>query len=122
MSRKQLAGLVTLIVLLSGSCPDAKAVNVTASASLDEIATGTANTFELTLVNTNATASLATFWFGWVPGKDYLDSQPISVTPPPGWKDQITGGGANNGWAIEFSDTGGSLAAGGMLTGFIFTS
>lgn len=115
---------VILAVALLALAPAAKAVLLpTATGTLTETATGASfNTFTITLQNTSVSASIETFWFAWVPGKDFLDTTPLTVTPPSGWTDTITHGGASDGYAIEFSTSTAPLAAGGSLPGFNFTS
>jgi len=62
--------------------------------------------------------SIATFWFAWVPGKDFLPTSPLSVALPTGWKDVITHGDSTDGYAIQFDalSTASDLAPGGSLT------
>jgi hypothetical protein len=72
--------------------------------------------------NTNA---IGTLWYAWIPGQDYLTTSPpiATINAPAGWKfDAVTGGGANDGFAIRWV----ALAAvddiqpGGSLSGFTF--
>jgi Ca2+-binding RTX toxin-like protein len=79
--------------------------------------------YTVTLDDTGST-TIGTFWFGWVPGEDFLDSSPSSVTAPAGWTDHITNMGSNDGFAIEWtaSSPSSDLAPGGSLTGFSFIS
>ena len=68
--------------------------------------------------------TIDTFWFAWVPGQDFLDSMPSSVTAPAGWTDNITNAGSNDGFAIQWSASSPSsdLQSGSSLTGFSFVS
>ena len=62
--------------------------------------------FDYTIaLKTRATSisGIDTFWFAWVPGQDYLASNPVSVTPPAGWTDQVIHGSSGDGYAIEFT-------------------
>jgi hypothetical protein len=72
----------------------------------------------------HGSTTVGTFWFAWVPGKDFLDTQPANGTNPTGWKDAITHGGSNDGdaiqWEASFSST--DLQQGGTLSDFSFTS
>ncbi len=80
--------------------------------------------FDYTIALTNSavsTDSLETFWFSWVPGKDFMGVSPVSVTPPTGWADLITHGGPTDGYAIQFKTSTAPLAPGGTLD-FSFTS
>jgi hypothetical protein len=80
--------------------------------------------YSITLTNSNASPNpIGTFWFGWVPGKDFLPTAPFDITAPTGWVEQVTHGGATDGFAIQFIDkTGPLLAPGSSLSGFGFTS
>ena len=79
--------------------------------------------YTITLDDTGST-TIGTFWFAWVPGEDFLDNSPSSVTAPAGWTDNITNAGSNDGFAIEWtaSSPSSDLAPGGSLTGFSFIS
>ena len=57
--------------------------------------------YTVTLDDTGST-TIGTFWFGWVPGEDFLDSSPSSVTAPAGWTDNITHAGSKDGFAIQW--------------------
>jgi hypothetical protein len=79
--------------------------------------------YSITLTNSStSTDPIGTFWFSWVPGLDFMTNRPISETTPAGWVANITGGGATDGFAIQW--VAGSAAAdipiGGSLTfGFV---
>ncbi len=79
--------------------------------------------YTVTLDDTGST-TIDTFWFAWVPGQDFLDSMPSSVTAPAGWTDNITNAGSNDGFAIQWSASSPSsdLQSGSSLTGFSFVS
>jgi hypothetical protein len=103
----------------------ADAGTIDASAVITAQADGADFNYTITLTNTSGTGndSIATFWFAWVPGKDFLATDPLSVSPPSGWKDVITHGGATDGYAIQFDAlaTTNDLAPGGSLV-YSFTS
>jgi hypothetical protein len=76
--------------------------------------------YSLTLHNTGTT-QIGTFWFGWIPGYDFLPSNASNVSSPAGW----AGGSiheAIGSYAIEWYDTGSPLAAGQTLSGFSITT
>lgn len=80
--------------------------------------------YSLTLHDTGST-TVGTFWFAWVPGRDFMDVSPNSVSSPPGWTDAITHAGSNDGYAIQWhvtSPSSGEVQSGGSLSGFSFTS
>lgn len=76
--------------------------------------------YTITLTNTGGAGSdsIATFWFGWVPGADFLPTNPLGVSLPFGWKDVITHGGTGDGYAIQFDalSTVYDVAPGSSLT------
>ena len=59
-------------------------------------------TIELTNTSGPGNDGIATFWFAWVPGADFLSTSPLSVSVPAGWKDVITHGGTTDGYAIQY--------------------
>jgi hypothetical protein len=77
--------------------------------------------YTITLHNTGTT-NIGTFWFGWVPGADFLPTTPTNILMPTGWSASLSGGGADDGHSIEFVDNGSLLTAGSSLPGFGFTS
>jgi Hint domain len=96
----------------------------TASATITAIQLAPAEwQYSVTLHDTGST-TVGTFWFAWVPGQDFLDTRPSSVTDPAGWQDLITHGGSNDGYAIQWTVSPGSpdLQSGDALSGFSFTS
>jgi len=85
----------------------------------------TSNTWKYDLVLDDiGTTNLGTFWFGWVPGENFMPAVPTHITSPASWMANITGGGGfGQGYAIQWvAGTGAGLAAGGSLTGFSFES
>jgi hypothetical protein len=78
--------------------------------------------YDITLHDTGST-TIGTFWFAWVPGEDLLASSPSSVESPTGWTDMITGGGAGDGFAVQWIVSPSSvLAPSASLKGFSFES
>jgi len=79
--------------------------------------------YTITLDDTGST-TIGTFWFAWVPGKDFLATPPGSITAPAGWTDTITHGGSSDGYAIRWvaSSPSSYIQPGGSLTGFSFVS
>jgi hypothetical protein len=69
------------------------------------------------------TTNVGTFWFGWVPGEDFMDVNPTDVSSPAGWTDTVTNGGASDGYAIRWvAGSGSELTPGTSLDGFQFES
>jgi Hint domain-containing protein len=78
--------------------------------------------YSITLDDTGST-TVGTFWFAWVPGRDFLDTPPANITSPAGWQDAITHGGSSDGFAIQWkaSSSSADLQPNGTLS-FSFTS
>jgi hypothetical protein len=78
--------------------------SITPSAVISSKPVGSDFDYTITLTNSSSsTSAIGTFWYAWIPGEDFLATKPLSVTPPTGWSDQITNGGAGDGYAIMFT-------------------
>jgi hypothetical protein len=108
-----------LALILVATTPAFGQIGATATVSTPQLSAPF--TYSMTLNNTGTT-SIGTFWFGWVPGLDFLPTSPSSIQMPAGWSSVITGGGAGDGFAIMFNDGGTLLASGASLSGFQFNS
>jgi MYXO-CTERM domain-containing protein len=111
--------------LAAGPAP---AANITADATLTWQADGPNFDYTITLNNSAASdASIGTFWYAWVPGKDFLATSPISTTSPTGWTALLTHvpNVPTNGVAIQWTtgaaDSPNNVAIGGSKV-FKFTS
>jgi hypothetical protein len=101
----------------------------TASAQLQLVSTtGTqANpvfNYNITVTDTGTTP-LGTFWFGWLPGENFLPSVPSSTSNPSGWTSSIMGAGNSlDGSSIQWvaQSAASDIAAGQSLSGFDFSS
>ncbi len=96
----------------------------TLEASATTSATPDGSNWDYTVALTNlssSTDSLQTFWYSWVPGRDFMPTSPLSVSSPAGWTDKITNGGSTDGFAIQFVTTSAPLTPGSTLD-FNFTS
>lgn len=115
-----LALLLSLFLLGPGLSGNA-AESATATISNTPAGGGDFN-YTLTLNNTGTT-TIGTFWFSWIPGQDYMNSAPISTSPPAGWAANITHGASTDGYAIQWvaSSSASDLAAGSSLS-FSFES
>ena len=111
------------IVLVTGLCAaPASAGILGVSATISSVPDGPNFDYTILLKNSStSTDSLEPFWVSWVPGKDFMPDSPISVTPPSGWTDNITHGGATDGFAIQYVTSKSPLAPGSSLA-FAFTS
>jgi hypothetical protein len=91
------------------------AASVAASASGSETGTATISAtpitggfqYNVTLKNTSTDGStIGTYWFSWIPGDDYMEAVPTSITFPTGWTDVITGSNnSTDGNAIQWKAT-----------------
>ncbi len=116
---------ITAIVALVCAC-----LAPAASAFADEEADGTIQPislpsgsfqYNITLQNTGTT-TLGSFWFSWVPGLDFLPSQPTNVHSPAGWTPNVISPTYDgDGYSIQWIATT-PLPAGQSLPGFSFTS
>jgi PEP-CTERM motif len=122
MKKTIVFGMVLAAGGLIASTADAGTID--ANAVITAQADGADFDYTITLTNTSGAGndSIATFWFAWVPGKDFMADTPISVTNPTGWKDVITHGGSTDGYAIQYDalTSASFLAPGGSLSfGFV---
>jgi hypothetical protein len=78
--------------------------------------------YTITLADTGTTA-IGTFWFGWVPGQDYMSQRPTAIGSPNGWTSAITGGGTGDGFAIQWiAGAESAIQPGGVSAAFTFSS
>src|SRR5260370_27440651 len=117
IAKRLLLGL--LLVWPAGFCVHAQ---INASATFSSQPAGLNFDYTLTLNNASgSTSPIETLWYAWLPGEDFLPTSPITVQPPSGWTDIITGGGAGDGYTIQFVTSTAPLNPGNSLT-FIFES
>jgi hypothetical protein len=86
-------------------CLEGRALLATINASgvISSTPAGAGTNYSITLTNASSSnAGIGTFWYSWVPGQDFLATSPTSVSPPPGWTDNITNMGPGDGFAIQF--------------------
>jgi hypothetical protein len=81
---------------------------IVASATISAVADGP--NFDYTIHLTNLAAStnnVETFWYAWVPGEDFLPTNPFDVVSPTGWTAAITHfpDVDTNGFAIQWKTT-----------------
>lgn len=95
-----------------------------ASAQMSGVSLGRGNfAYTLTLENTAAsTSDIQMFWFAWEAGQaDFLTSNPTSIHTPAGWNAVVEGGGAGDGYSIQFVTYTTPLTPGSSVT-FTFDS
>jgi hypothetical protein len=126
MSRIFVLGVALVVVGLLATPADAAGI-IDASAVCTVEADGPNFDYTITLTNASGIGndSIGTFWFSWVPGEDFMATNPLSVTNPAGWKDTITHfpNTPSNGYAIQWveNDPAAAIAPGDSLV-FKFTS
>jgi hypothetical protein len=81
--------------------------------------------YTVTLNNTGTAGDspIGTFWFGWVPGEDFMAVKPTGIVTPTGWEANITNAGTSDGFAIQWvaSKSTAAVAPGASLS-FSFNS
>jgi len=78
--------------------------------------------YDVTVTDTGST-TIGTFWFGWVPGGDFLPSAPSAASDPAGWSHTFAG--SNNsfdGTSIEWTAASNLITSGHSLSGFKFST
>src|SRR5262249_39352444 len=77
--------------------------------------------YNIDLQNTGS-GNIATLWYAWVPGEDFLAASPTSLASPPRWTATVPHEGAGDGFAVQWVNTTTPLAPGATLSGFGFDS
>ena len=120
--------ILSVVIALSTGllASPAFAGEISASATISSNPDGANFDYTINLTNTSSGASadpIATFWFSWVPGADFMNTAPVNVTNPAGWMDVVTNGGTTDSFAIQFDSTtaANDLAPGASAT-FSFVS
>src|SRR5262245_38588813 len=95
---------------------------ISATATMTAVPDGANYDYTITLHNTGTT-NIESFWFAWLPGYDFLTSNPTITKTPTNWTTFIESG-YYGGYSIEFYDNGTSspLAAGQSTSLFQFAS
>jgi hypothetical protein len=80
--------------------------------------------YNLSVTNTSTDGSdIGTFWYSWIPGKDFMEVKPTNITFPSGWSVNITGtNNASDGNALQFLAGAGPLLTPGNTDDFSFDS
>lgn len=107
MQMKKIAAL-TSVLIATGMVSFASAAE-TASATISSTPLGGGEfQYNIALKNTSTT-SIGTFWFSWIPGYDFMNASPTSITAPTGWIAPVTGPDfPGDGYAIEYYNIDGS--------------
>jgi hypothetical protein len=99
VSPNSLRNLFAVLFLL-GAVNGRAAEQATAEMTFESVGAGV---FDYTIkLNDTGTTNIETFWFSWVPGKDFLPSSPTGIVSPTDWNANITHGGSADGFAIQW--------------------
>lgn len=113
---KRLLFLCTFLLALAAS----SFASLQATATITYTQSGSNYTYHITLNNTGTT-TVGTFFFAWIPGEDFLKTNPSSVQSPANWTETIFHSGVTDGYGIDWT-TSVKLQAGQSLSGFSFTT
>src|ERR1700761_274314 len=94
------AGLAALALALAGAAVPAAAAESASATFTSTPLSATSWQYSLVLDDTGTT-NVGTFWFAWVPGKDFLATAPSAITDPSGWSAVTTHAGAADRFAIQ---------------------
>ena len=97
------AAPILLLLLIALGAPFTLHAGVpTATAQISDVPLlGGTFAYTITLENTGTT-TIGTFWNAWIPGQDYLAVSPTNIISPTGWSANITNGGSEDGFAIQW--------------------
>jgi hypothetical protein len=112
------------LLLAAGAGKEIQAQGLVASATLSGVSMGRGEyDYTLTLLNSpTSTAGIGMFWFGWEAGQaDFLTSEPTSIQTPSAWNAIVEGGGAGDGYSVQFVTFTSPLAPGSSVA-FTFES
>ncbi len=114
-------GLAAIAVAWACSAVPAAAAESATATITSTALSATSWHYSLTL-NDTGTTDVGTFWFAWVPGQDFMPTSPTDIDSPASWAAHITGGGAGNGFAIQWVAGAGAAATPGQSLEFDFDS
>ena len=121
-SQRRAVGFAALAVACACAAAPAVASEAASATFSSTQLSPTSWQYSLTL-NDTGTTDLGTFWFAWVPGKDFMSTAPSGIADPAGWSAITTNEGAADGFAIQWKAGGGALLTPGQsLSGFMFDS
>lgn len=122
ISQRGAIGLAAVAIALACAAAPATASEAASATFSSMQLSPTSWQYSLTL-NDTGTTNLGTFWFAWVPGKDFMATAPSAIADPTGWTAITTHGSAADGYAIQWKAGAGALLAPGQsLSGFMFDS
>jgi len=121
-SQRRALGLAALTIACACAAAPAVASEAASATFSSTQLSSTSWQYSLSL-NDTGTTDLGTFWFAWVPGKDFMSTAPSGIADPAGWGAITTNDGPADGFAIQWkAGSGALLAPGQTLSGFMFDS
>lgn len=110
-----IAAVALAVGAAASSFIQAQTLNVSAQIRGQDAGGGS---FDYTITLNNSASStdpVETFWYSWVPGADFLPSNPLTLNAPTGWGATVTHLGASDGFGIQFTTTTSPLAPGSSM-------
>jgi hypothetical protein len=97
-------------------------MSINANASITGTSNNSGGFNYTTTINDTGTTAIGTFWFGWIPGEDFLTQNPTLIGSPSGWSASIVPIGS--GYSIEWTANSAAsyIPAGGSSSAFTFSS
>jgi hypothetical protein len=91
--------------------------------TLDSVDNGSSTPYHYSVsIHNTGTTNVSTYWFGWLPGYDFMPTLPVNVNSPSGW----TGSGLNDSfygnYSLEWTTSTNPIGPGQTLGGFSFDS
>jgi hypothetical protein len=78
--------------------------------------------YDITVTDTGST-NVGSFWFGWIPGDNFLPTTPSAASSPAGWSNaNILAANAFDGASIQWVASSSPITPGHSLSGFDFTT
>jgi len=77
--------------------------------------------YNIFLHNTGSN-TIDVLWYSWIPGGDFMTVMPTNIVAPTGWTGSVQGGGAGDGYSVQYVTSSSPLGGGSTLSGFKFTS
>ena len=113
---------VLCALLAAGLATATHGQGIIADAEFTDVFNGNGTyTYTITLNNSaSSSASIASFWFAWIPGGDLMDAYPTGLSAPPNWS-ATQNTGYYGGWSILYSTPTDFISPGGTQN-FQFTS
>ena len=110
---KTLACLLLMFVTIRA----VQAASIDASVTISSVTAG-GGVFDYTLTLNNlptSTSSIETLWYSWIPGADFMSTNPISTFAPSGWAANVEHAGPSDGYSVQYTTSTAPLSPNGSL-------